>query len=122
MLNDFSNQLDTLFRPYDSGDLTTIGTHMRLSGDPMNFIFIQEDDKFSRLTTTANFAQWMACATGDWKKAATTIEALAAPYGVKWDNENGALYLRFRRNELSIAQAILRMQQAAAVVCALSPC
>ena len=120
MLNDFSKQLDTLFRPYDpydDGSFTCIGTHMRLSGDPMNFIFIQEDDKYSRLTTTSNFAEWMSCTGGGWTEAAPAIDALVAPYGAKWDKEHGVLYLRFRRNEMSIAQAILRMQQAASVIC-----
>lgn len=121
MLNEISKQLDTLYAACDHGDFVGISTHMTLSGDPMNFRFYREDDKFSRLVTTPNFSEWMACATGNWKEAAPTIEALAAPYGVKWDNENGALYLRFRRNELSVAQAILRLQQAVALVCALGP-
>ena len=40
-----------------------------------------------------------------------------APLCLTWDNENGALYLRFRRNELTIAQAVIRLQQAVAVIC-----
>ncbi|MBQ8893990.1 MAG: hypothetical protein IJ043_06225 [Clostridia bacterium] len=121
MLTTISKQLDTLYRGYGDGLGLSIQTHMYLEGDPINFRFYQEDSKFSRLVTPPVFSEWMAWCTGDWKKAAPAIEALAKPYGVSWDNENGVLYLRFRRNEMTIAQAILRLQQAVAVVCALGP-
>ena len=94
---------------------------MRLEGEPVNFRFYQEDEKYARLVTNPVFSQWMAWSTGNWKAAAPEIEALAKPYGVAWDNENGTLYLRFRRNEMTLAEAVLRLQQAAAVVCALGP-
>lgn len=121
MLKEIREQLDTLYSAYDNGADIGIRTHMYLEGDPVNFLFYQEDDKFSRLVTPPVFAEWMAWCTGDWKKAAPAIEALAKPYGVAWDNENGALFLRFRRNEMTVAQAILRLQQAVAVICALGP-
>ena len=119
MLKQINEQLDTLYHAYALSTGIGIQTHIYLEGQPINFRFEQEDGKYSKLVTTGNFAEWMAWATGDWKKAAPTIEALAKPYGVGWDNENGALYLRFRRNEMSIAQAVLRLQQAVFVVSAL---
>lgn len=121
MLKEIEQQLDTLYRAYEDGTALGIRTHMRLEGAPVNFLFYQEDEKYSRLVTNRNFSQWMAWCTGDWKKAAPMIEALAKPYGVQWDDENGALVLRFRRNEMTVAQAVMRLQQAAAVVCALGP-
>jgi len=121
VLKEFDHQLNTLYRAYNVGDAIGIRTHMYLEGDPVNFLFYQEDDKYSRLTTTSVFSEWMAWSTGDWKKAAPVIQTLAKPYGVTWDNENGALVLRFRRNQMTLAQAVLRLQQAVAVVCALGP-
>ena len=121
MLNEISQQLDSLYHAYTDSPAIGIWTHMHLDGTPINFRFYREDDKFSRLTTDANFSEWMAYCTGDRKKAAPIIEALAKPYGVAWDNEMGALYIRFRRNEMTVAQGILRLQQAVAVVCALGP-
>ena len=119
MLKEIDKQLETLYRGYDAGTTLGIRTHMRLEGEPMNFLFYQEDEKYARLVTCSNFSEWMAWCTGNWKKAAPMIEALAKPYGVAWDNENGALFLRFRRNEMTMAEAVMRLQQAAAVVCAL---
>lgn len=121
MLKEINEQLDMLYRAYEDSSGIGIWTHMYLEGDPVNFRFYQEDDKFSRLVTGPGFSEWMAWCTGSWKKAAPAIEALAKPYGVEWDNENGALYLRFRRNEMTVSQAILRLQQAVAVICALGP-
>lgn len=121
MLKEIDRQLDTLYRAYEDRSETRIWTHMYLEGDPINFRFYQEDDKFSRLTTDPAFSQWMAWCTGDWKKAASAIEALAKPYGVTWDNDAGILQLRFRRNEMTVAQAVVRLQQAVAVISALGP-
>lgn len=119
MLNEINRQLDTLYCAYGDRGEIRIRTNTYIEGDPVNFIFLQEDNKYSVLTTPPVFAEWMAFSTGNWRKAAPAIERLAAPYGVMWDNENGALYLRFRRNEISIAEAILRLRQAVAVVSAL---
>lgn len=111
--------MDTLYRAYEDGGCLGIWTHMYLDGAPINFRFYQDNDKVSRLTTGPGFSEWMAWYTGDWKRAAPVIEALAKPYGVSWDNENGSLVLRFRRNEMTIAQAVMRLQQAVALACAL---
>ena len=119
MLKEINRQLDTLYRAYGDRGEIRIWTHIYIEGDPVNFIFSQEDNKYSRLTTPPVFAEWMAACTGNWRKAAPAIEKLAASYGVAWDNENGALYLRFRRNETSIAEAVIRLHQAVAVVSAI---
>lgn len=119
MLREIEKQLEALYRVYEDGDHLGIWTHLYLEGEPINLWFYQEDSKYSRLVTHPNFSNWMAACTGDWKKAAPIIDALAKPYGAAWDSENGALYLRFRRNEMSVAQAVMRLHQAVAVVCAL---
>lgn len=121
MLKEINEQLGTLYRAYDDGDAIGIWTHLYLEGDPVNFRFYQQDNKYSKLTTTSAFSEWIAWCTGDWKKASPTIIEIAKIYGVEWDNENGVLFLRFRRNEMTIAQAVMRLQQAVAVICALGP-
>lgn len=119
ILTDISNQLDKLYRVYETYEGIGIGTYVHLEGDPINFLFFQEDDKYARIVTNRNFSEWMAWCTDGWTKAAPAIERLAAPYGVQWDNDQGALFIRFRRNEMTIAQAILRLQQAVSVISAL---
>jgi len=120
-LQEIKTQLEGLYRTYPARDCISINTHIFFEGEPVPFLFYQEDDKYSRIVTHRNFSEWVAWSTGAWKKAAPVIQRLAQPYGVQWDNENGALYIRFRRNELTVAQAILRLQQAVFVIGSLGP-
>jgi hypothetical protein len=119
ILEDISRQLDNLYCTNDLSDGISIGTHISFEGDRINFCYQQEDEKYARIVTNRNFSEWMAWCTGNWKAAAPMIEQLAKPYGVQWDNEEGALFFRFRRNEITIAQAVLRLQQAVFVIGAL---
>lgn len=116
ILADISSRLDMLYCTHDLADGISIGTHISFEGDRMNFLYRQEDEKYARIVTNRSFSQWIACCTGNWKAAAPMIERLAKPYGVEWDNENGALFIRFRRNEMTVAQAVLRLQQAVFVI------
>ncbi len=121
MLKEIAEQLDDLYRAYSDGCDIGIWSHMYLDGTPINFRFYQEDSKVCRLVTGTAFSDWMAWCTGDWEKASRDIEALAKPYGATWDNEKGELSLRFRRNEMSVAEALIRLLQAVAVISALGP-
>ena len=116
ILHDIDRQLEKLYHTYENRDGINIFTGITLEGDPVSFLFQQEDEKYSRLTTNRNFSAWTAWCTNGWTEAAPKIEKLAAPYGVHWDNDTGSLYIRFRRNEMTLAQAVLRLQQAVAVV------
>ena len=121
MLQKINEQLEKLYCTYERGDCVSIGTWYTIEGDPVNFSFRQEDDKYARITTNRNFAEWMANCTGNWRKATPLIVQLAAMYGVQWDPEDGCLFIRFRRNEMTLAQAIMRLQQAVFVVGSLGP-
>ena len=121
ILPQINERLELLYSTRDCKDYITIHTGYTIEGDPVSFHFIQEDDKYARITTNRSFSDWMACCTGDWKKATPTIERLAGIYAVGWDPEDGVLFIRFRRNEMTLAQAIMRLQQAVYVVGSLGP-
>lgn len=116
ILEDINEQLDRLYDTYALRDSISIATGYTIEGDPINFLFHQEDDKYACITTNDNFSEWMAWSTDGWCAKAPMIERLARPYGVRWDIENGRLFIRFRRNEMSIAQAVLRLQQAVFII------
>ena len=116
IIRDIDRQMENLYSTYENSDGINIVTGITVEGDPVNFLFQQEDDKYSRLATNRNFFEWMAWCTGDLRKAAPKIEKIAAIYGVQWDAVAGRLYIRFRRNEMTLAQAVLRLQQAVSVV------
>lgn len=115
-LEQVSNALDELYSTRDYIDSTIIYPSLYFDGDGMTFLFRLESDKYAEIRLSPNFAEWMAYCTNGWKKAAPTIEQLAAPYGVQWDNDEGVLFLRFRRNEMTVSQAVLRLHQAALAV------
>lgn len=121
ILDQINSRLELLYRTDSLKDSLSIATWYTIEGNPINFQFIQEDDKYARLATDRNFAEWMASCTGSWRKAAPDIERLSALYGVQWDPEDGCLFIRFRRNEMPLAQAVLRLQQAVFVVGSLGP-
>lgn len=119
ILQDIDRQMDKLYCTYESFEGISIATRITFEGNPVNFLFQQEADKYARLTTNRNFSEWIAWCTNGWTQAAPRIQKLAAHYGVRWDNDNGSLYIRFRRNEMTLMEAIMRLQQAVAVVGAL---
>ena len=116
MLQEINDQLEKLYCTGEYWGKVSIGTWYRIEGDPINFYFTLEDDKYARITTNQNFSEWIAWCTCGWRKATPTIERLAAMYAVQWDPEDGVLFIRFRRNEMTLAQAIMRLQQAVFVV------
>ena len=121
ILQQIHDRLEMLYCTQELKDAISIGTWYTIEGDPINFHFIQEDDKYARLTTNRNFSEWMANCTGSWIQAAPVIAQLAGIYGVRWDPADGCLFIRFRRNEMTLSQAVLLMQQAVFVVGSLGP-
>ncbi len=115
-LKEVSRQLDELYSTHESFSGTIICPDIFFDGEEMNFIFSLEEEKFTRIEVSSNFAERMAWCTGDFRMAVPAIRRLAKPYGVEWDDEKGVLYIRFRRNEMSIARAVLRLEQAVLVV------
>ncbi|MBE7065572.1 MAG: hypothetical protein E7384_07180 [Ruminococcaceae bacterium] len=115
-LREIDRQLEKLYSTYENYNGITISTGITYEGNPINFLFQKENDKYVRIYTNKNFSEWIAWCTNGWTKAAPKIEKLAEIYGVQWDNDAGSLYIRFRRNELTLAQAVMRLQQAVSVV------
>lgn len=116
ILQEINHQLDQLYCTGDRTPGIRIGTWHTIEGDPINFYFYQEDEKYAKLVTNENFSGWMQWCTDGQEEANAYIDRLAGIYGVKWDREHQCLFLRFRRNEMTLAQAILRLQQAVFVV------
>lgn len=112
-LKEVSETLDCLYNSKELHDHTVIFPKVRFDGDSMFFRFRLEEEKYCLLETSDNFGEWLACCTPDgWKEAAPVIRRLAQPYGVDFDPATGRLFIRFRRNALTLAQAVLRLEQA----------
>ena len=119
LLQEIDKQLSKLYSTHELRDCISIGTGYTIEGDPINFLFYQEDEKYSFITTNERFSEWMAWITDGWRSKASIIERYAVVYGVHWDNDKGRLFIRFRRNEMTLAQGIMRLQQAVFLIASL---
>ena len=115
-LKEVNHRLNSWPDTQNSPDGIIIHPEIFFDGEEICFLFTQKEDKCARIQTTANLGERLACCTNDWKKATPIIQDLIRPYGVNWDENQGVLFLQFRRNEMSITQAVMRMIQAVFVV------
>jgi hypothetical protein len=116
ILIDVIDQIDMLYSTRDLHDSIQIATGYRIDGAPINFHFYQEDEKYAYITTNAHFTDWLSCYPDGLSNAAPLIEQLASLYDVHWDCDHGRLVIRFRRNEITLAQAVMRLLQAVFLV------
>lgn len=113
-LEEVKNQLDTLFDTSDGNGYTTIDPHINYQGDKITFRFYLEDDKYSRIELSPDTSEILAyCAGGN--SAEAIMSKLSKPYNVEYDREKCVLFIRFRRNEMTLAEAVLRLEQATLV-------
>ena len=112
---------ENLFNAYSWAGQTRITSGVRKDGDGMPCRICFEEDKYCRLSTVNPFDEWMACAVRDgWLAATPQIREIASHFGVQWDEKEGSLFIRFRRNEMSITQALIRLNTAMRIVCELN--
>ena len=113
-LKDVTNQMNTLFATSDGDGYTTIDPHINYQGDKITFRFYLEDDKYSRIELSPNASEILANCSGG-NSAEAIMSKLSKPYNVEYDREKCVLFIRFRRNEMTLAEAILRLEQATLV-------
>lgn len=113
-LEEAKNQMSTLFDTSNRDGYTTIDPHINYQGNKITFRFYLEDDKYSKIELSPNAREILAnCAGGN--SAKPIMQKLCAPYKVEYDSEKCVLFIRFRRNEMTLAEAVLRLEQATLV-------
>ena len=78
---------------------------------PDRYMRISSDETFEAFTETAVIDY-----SEDYKEY---IDRINERYGTAWDREKRQLYIRFRRNEMSITEALTRLHGAMMLVGAL---
>lgn len=115
-LKEVNKQLNSWFDTRNSHDGIIIYPEIFFDGEEIGFLFSQKEDKYAHIQTTANFGERVAFCTDGWRKVTPVIQDLIRPYGVNWDENRGVLFIQFRRNEITITQAVMRLTQAVFVV------
>ena len=118
MLNEIENYVrENLFQAYPVGNQTHISSGVRMDCDGMPCRIRFEEDKYCRISTVTPFDEWMAFVLYDgWNSATGQIREIAGHFGVQWDEKEGCLFIRFRRNEMSITQAMIRLHTAMRII------
>ena len=110
---------NALYALYDVRD-NVIQTGMFWDGDSARIIFEQEDKKYMRISSCENFEAFTETAFIDYyEDYAPYIAKINERYGTCWDSEKRQLYLRFRRNEMTITEAVTKLHGAMMLISAL---
>ena len=108
---------ESLFQAHAHAGYTQISSGVRFDGDSMPCRIFFEEDKYCRITSANPFDEWLAFTLRDgWMVATPQIQEIANHFGVQWDEKEGCLFIRFRRNELSITQALIRLHTAMRII------
>lgn len=100
------------------GDRIIPGTFW--DGDGCTMIFESEDNKYIRISSDENFEAFteqvfIEC----YEEYKEYVSDINERYGTLWDPRRRQLYIRFRRNDMSIAEAVTKLHGAMMLVAAL---
>ena len=107
-----SKNLDTLYSVTDGIEHLYIDSGMSLDGVGTVLIFTIEEGRYMKLSCDRNFMEWFDGALEFYDEYIGSINAICARFGVTFDESQGCVYLRFRRNEMSITAAVTKMHGA----------
>ena len=109
----------TLARLYDvRGDRIITGTFW--DGDSCNMIFQIKEDKYIEISSDENFEAFTEDVFIENAEDYTEyVKKINKRYGTEWDEDKRRLYIRFRRNDMSISEAVMRLHGAMMLIAAL---
>ena len=89
-------------------------------GDECTMIFESQPDKYMRISSDDRFTAFTERVfIEEWEDYSAYVNAINARYGTAWDEQRRQLYIRFRRNEMSVSDAVARLHGAMMLVAAL---
>lgn len=112
MLETLKSNLSKLYYTTNDDDLTLIDPNISIDGCGINFIFKYLDNKDCILATTKTNNEYLEYLYDDYDKNILYINKINARFKTTFDEENQIIFLKFRRNELSLTQAITNLSQA----------
>ncbi|MBQ9070733.1 MAG: hypothetical protein IJY23_05235 [Clostridia bacterium] len=89
-------------------------------GDGCKILFEQEEDKNIRLSSCENFEAFTEQVFIDnFEDYTEYVSKINKRFGTAWDSKRRQIYIRFRRNDMSIAEAVTRLHGAMMLIAAL---
>lgn len=112
-MKQLSASLDALFDVSEHGGVTYVHPHIFFDGEGSGFKLYTLDSHTCRITTDRSFSEWYGyISTDDEKRFEEFTKLICKRYGVEWDGESLTLSITFRRNEYTLAEAIMRLEGA----------
>ena len=109
--DELNRLLNGLFDTRDGGDCVFISPWIHFDGEGTVFRFTMEDRHTCRIETDRNFTDWFGYITLDWEDYREEIAMVTTRFGTEWDATRGVLSISFRRNEMPLAEALLKLEQ-----------
>ena len=115
---DYKELKEALNGLYFSKNGDYISTGYYLNGEALGFHISFLEDKYVRICTNEAFALWFENVyVVEREEYMPFVERICNRFGVAWSDGERCLFIKFRRNELSLAEAVTRLH-AAALLCA----
>ncbi len=113
-VNELKEGLELLFGTYamPSDNKILISTPHNFDGEYAGVYFEECEGHSVRLTSHENFNDWMDHLTLYPEYYSKEVEAISKRYGTEYSFSENRLTLKFRRNEMTLAEGIMRISKA----------
>ncbi len=89
-----------------------IYTGIFFDGESAGIYYEEPDSHTVRLTADESFDEWLGYITFGAENYKDELLLVADRCGVSWDSEKCKLYITFRRNDMSLSEALMRLSKA----------
>ena len=109
-----------IYSAKDGFGKTYISSGMSFEGEGSNFIFTLEEDKYMRISTDVSFECYFEYISYIKREEYWSyVLKINERFGTAWDEEHCCIYIRFRRNEMKICEALSRIRAAVTLLASL---
>ncbi len=88
-------------------------------GEGVVFFLTVEDGHRTKITASKTFSDWLEYTVYGTNDFRDKIQRICARFGCTWDFDKKELYILFRRNEFTLAEAYFRLTQCAYILASL---
>ena len=112
MYGNLAGYLKTLYFSTSNDDIVLINPNIILDGDGINFYYKMIDSHNAKLSTSSKDNQIICDVINNYDKYKDYIDKINSRFNTTIDFDNLTLSIEFRRNEITLTDAIMRLTQA----------
>ena len=89
-------------------------------GDGVVFFLTVEENHYTKITASSTLSDWLQYTVYGTNDYESRIQCVCERFDCTWDFDKKELFISFRRNEYTLAQAFFRLQQCAYILSSLA--